>query len=418
MTRRVIAVAVAAAVLVAVAVAWLRVLSVAAVETVSVAPAEFRAQAFGTGTVEARVYVEVGSKITGRVVKLLHDQGDVVEQGELLAVLENDDLRQQRDQAAFTRQKALESVRFAEANLARARAGLAARQATVAKTVANAELARVTLDRFKRLHDRELVARQDLDVRSTELRAAEADVLNARAEIAALEAEVHSREVAVSMAEREVAATGAALGATEARLRDASIVAPFSGLVLSREVEPGTVIVPGVPAFKIIDPSTVWVRINLDESLLGTVRLGQSANVTLRSRPGRTFRGEVVRIREESDRVAEELAVEIRLVEAPPRLRVGEQADATIITRAVTHAMIVPATALVHRERQQTAVFVLEDGRARRQSITIAARDPKSGAVELVSGIGDGQRVVVGPRPYPSALKDGQRVRAAEPEIR
>ncbi|MBI2014784.1 MAG: biotin/lipoyl-binding protein, partial [Candidatus Rokubacteria bacterium] len=196
---RAIAAVVATVALGGLAVLWLRVLSVPAVETVTVAPREFRAQAFGTGTVEARVSVEVGSKITGRVVKLLGDQGDVVERGALLAVLESDDRRQQREQAGFARQKALESVRLEQAGGVRARASLEARRASITKAIANAELARVSFDRFKRLHDRELIARQDLDVRFTELRATEADVVNVRAEIAALEAEVQRSEVAVGM---------------------------------------------------------------------------------------------------------------------------------------------------------------------------------------------------------------------------
>ena len=411
-TRRVaIAIVIAAGALALFTGVWLRVLSVPAVQTVTVAPGEFQAQAFGTGTVEARVYVEVGSKITGRVVKLLHDQGDFIEQGALLTVLENDDLRQQRDQAIFARQKALEAVRLEQASLARARASFEARQAAITKTLANAELARVTFDRFKRLHDRELIARQDLDVRSAELRASEADVLGVRAEIAALEAEVRRSEVAIGMAEREAAAAGAALGVSESRLRDASVLAPFSGLILSREIEPGAVVVPGVPLFKMVDPRTVWVRINLDESLLGELRAGQRAEVTVRSRPGRTFAGEVVRIGQQSDRIAEELSVEIHLQERPPSLRIGEQAEAVIITHAANRARVLPAVALTRGP--EAAVFVVEDGRVRRRAVSIVARDPRSGLVQLGPELGDGAEVVAGPPPYPAALQDGQRIRRA-----
>lgn len=418
MRRRVAILASITAALVGVAVLGSRALSPAAVETVTVTPGEFRIRAFGTGTVEARVSVEVGSKITGRVVKLLRDQGDVVEQGALLALLDDDELRQQRDQALFARQKALESVRLEQAAWARARASVEARRAAIARTLAGAELARVTFDRFKRLHDRELIARQDLDVRSTELRAAEADVLNVRAEVAALDAEVRRSEAAVGMAEREAAAAGAALAASESRLRDASVFAPFSGVIVSREVEPGAVIVPGVALFKLIDPATVWVRINLDESLLGAVRLGQRAEVRARSRPGQTFPGEVVRIREESDRVAEELSVEIRFLERPPRLRIGEQADATIVTRTAAQARVVPASALVQDEPGRPTVVVVENGRARLRVVAVGGRDPKSGALELVAGLADGEQVVVGPPPFPHALKDGQRLRAVPGERR
>jgi HlyD family secretion protein len=416
--KRIVIVAAAGSILAAAAVVWVRVLGVAAVETVAMAPGEFRAQAFGTGTVEARVYVEVGSKVTGRVVKLLRDQGDTVRRGELLAVLDDEELVRQREQAAFVQMKAVETVPLERANLARARASLEARRAAIAKALANTELARVTFDRFKQLHDRELIARQDLDVRSTEVRSAEADLANSRAEAVALEADIHRSEAAIRMAEREVAVAGAELAASESRLRETSVTAPLSGLILSREVEPGAVVVAGVPVFKMVDPRTVWVRIHLDESLLGAVRLGQPAQVTLRSSPGRPFRGEVVRIGEESDRVAEELSVEIRLLEGPARLRIGEQAEATITTRAAAPARVLPASALVHAASGPPAVFVVEDGRARLRPVTIGERDPRSGAVELTAGIADGERVVVGPAPVPTTLRDGQRVRAARSETR
>jgi HlyD family secretion protein len=416
--RRILITGVAALVLAAGALVWLGVLGGTQVETLTMAPGDFRAQAFGTGTVEARVYVEVGTKVTGRVMRLLRDQGDTVRQGELLAVLDDEELLRQREQATFVRLKAVDSVPLERANLTRARASLDARRAAIAKALANTELARVTFDRYKRLHDRELIARQDLDVRSTELQAAEADLANQRAEAAALEAEIHRGEVAIRMAEREVAVAGAALAASESRLRETAVTAPLSGLILSREVEPGAVVVAGVPLFKMVDPATVWVRIHLDESLLGSVRLGQPARVTLRSSPGRAFRGEVVRIGEESDRVAEELSVEIRLLEAPPRLRIGEQAEATITTRSAAGAWVVPASALVHAAAGRSAVFVAEADRARLRPVTIGARDPKSGAVELIEGIGAGERVVVGPGPFPSTLRDGQRLRVTATEPR
>jgi HlyD family secretion protein len=410
--RKIVIAGGATAILAVALVLWLRVLGVAAVETVTMAPGEFRAQVFGTGTVEARVYVEVGSKVTGRVVRLLRDQGDTVEQGELLAVLDDEELLRQREQAMFVRLKAVESVSLERANLARARASLEARRAAISKAVASTELARVTFDRFKQLHDRALIARQDLDVRSTELRATEADVVNLRAEATALAADIDRGEVAIRMAEREVAVAGAALAASESRLRETTVMAPLSGLILSREVEPGGVVVAGVPVFKMVDPRTVWVRIHLDESLLGAVRLGQPAQVTLRSSPGHQFPGEVVRIGEESDRVAEELSVEIRLLEPPPRLRIGEQAEATITTRAASPARVLPGSALVHDAAGRPSVFVAESGRARLRPVTTGERDPRTGAVELMAGIADGERVVIGPAPIPTTLRDGQRVRA------
>jgi HlyD family secretion protein len=304
-------------------------------------------------------------------------------------------------------------VRLEQANLARARATLEAKRAAIGKALASAELARVTFARYRALHDRELIARQDLDVRSTELRVAEAEVENLRAETTALEAEVARCESAIRMAERETALARAALGVSESRLRDTSVHAPISGLILSRELEPGAVIVPGAPMFTMVDPATVWVRVNVDESLLGALDVGQRAEVTLRGSPGRTFAGRVVRIGEESDRVAEELPVEVRLDEPPAVLRIGQQAEASIITRAAPAATVLPAAAVV-RDSRGARVFVMDGGRARATSIAIRATDPRTGDVEVERGLTPGDRVITGPPPFPAALADGQRVSPAE----
>jgi multidrug efflux pump subunit AcrA (membrane-fusion protein) len=79
---------------------------------------------------------------------------------------------------------------------------------------------------------------------------------------------------------------------------------------------------------------------------------------------------------------------------------------------------VVPASALVPAASARSAVFVAEADRARLRPVTIGARDPKSGTVELTGGIGPGERVVVGPAPFPSALRDDQRLRVTRTEPR
>jgi HlyD family secretion protein len=223
-------------------------------------------------------------------------------------------------------------VQVERAVLARARARLEAGAAAVTKAVAIAELARATLDRSTRLHAQGVIARQEFDVHAADTQVAEAAVLTAKAELLALDADVQRAGIAIEIAEGAAASARAALAVSESRLRDAFVAAPFTGLIVARHVEPGAVVVPGSSLFTLVDPSTLWAAINLDERLLGELRVGQHAEIVVRSSPGRIFPGSVVRIREVSDRVAEELAVDIGFLEAPPRLRIGEQAEATVLT--------------------------------------------------------------------------------------
>ena len=111
---------------------------------------------------------------------------------------------------------------------------------------------------------------------------------------------------------------------------DTEISSPIDGFVVSREVEFGTAVSPGSPILKLADPASIWVTVFIDERDAGSLAVGDVADVALRSIAGRTFSGKVARIRRESDRVTEQLTVDIRFDDRPGRLTLGEQAEATI----------------------------------------------------------------------------------------
>ena len=212
----------------------------------------------------------------------------------------------------------------------RAQAALSAAEAIVAKARANRSLAYANAARWDKLAAAELVAKMDLDERANAAQLADAELKSAEALREAAAKEVAVQQVALNIVPQDIAATAAALASVQAKKADTVIASPIDGYVVSREIEPGTAINPGTPILKLADPRTIWVTVYVDEREAGSLEMGNTAEITLRSMPERTLTGKVARIRRESDRVTEQLTVDISLDHPPQTLRLGQQAEALI----------------------------------------------------------------------------------------
>ena len=138
--------------------------------------------------------------------------------------------------------------------------------------------------------------------------------------------------------------------------------------------------------------------------------VGNPAEVDLRSLSGRTLRGHVARIQRESDRVTEQLAVDIALDERAPRLILGEQAEALIRLPAVPGALVVPLAAVV-RHPEGLGVLVVTDGRLHFRMVRFGAADP-GGWIQVLDGLRPGEQVVVAPGRLAEPANEGRRVRS------
>jgi HlyD family secretion protein len=350
------------------------------VETVTLAERDLAARAYGNGTVEARVVAAVSSKGVGRIRELYADQGDAVRAGQLLAVLEDDDVSHQALQA--------------EAGVKRAAALLATEEAGLRKARASLELAERNEGRFRELADKGFVPRLDAEQQETAARLAAEEVGRCTA--------------AVEAARLEQAASAAGAGFAASRRRDMSIHAPGDGIVISRDMERGDTVSPGLPIFRIADPGRVWVRANVDESQLAGVSVGKEATIALRSAPGTRLRGKVARVGRESDRVTEELAVEVAFETPPGDFRLGEQAEVLIVTDTRKRAASLPAAALAARGKER-GVWALRDGRLEFRKVVVGIED-RDGFVEVLSGIGPETAVALPVPGKASKFRDGLRV--------
>jgi HlyD family secretion protein len=352
------------------------------VKTVKIERRDLTAQVYGNGTVEAKVIVGISSKITGRIVELYADQGDRVKRGQLLAKLENDDVLHQQRQS--------------EAGLNRSAAGLSVEKANLHKAQATLALAEKNALRFRTLAEKNLVSKLEAEQYDTSCQVAREEVARCRA--------------ALDAATMEQRASRAGLGFARSKVADTLIYAPQDGVIITRDLEKGGTVTPGVPIFTLADPETVWVKANVDESLLKGVAVGNKAVIALRSSPNEPFPGQVARLGHQSDRVTEELEVDVAFTPPLKNFRLGEQSDVYIIAGMKKDALSLPSGAMVTKDKKR-GVWIVADGKLAFKEVTIGIVDRRNFA-EIVTGLAGGVRVAVAPPPEMARFKEGMKVRA------
>lgn len=142
----------------------------------------------------------------------------------------------------------------------------------------------------------------------------------------------------------------------------------------------------GEPVFTLIDPQSVWVLGYIDESKAGEIKVGDPAEIVLRSLPSQPFHGRVARIEPESDRVNEERRVEVAFDRLPDDIHLGEQAEVYITTVRLAQAVLLPEAAIENLGSGRGTVWTVEDGSLQRRNVTLGHR-MLDGRYEITSGV-------------------------------
>ncbi len=334
-----------------------------AVRVQAVAARSFERRLTVQGTLEAKNYATVASRADGNLDAIWVDEGDVVVAG-------GTDLFQVD---AANRENALT---IAQQDLAVAKAALAVAKASAAKVEAESRKATLDFERYERLH-------KDGKVSPNEFEAAQVGNAQAKAGIAVAEAQT-------DLAERQVKQAEAALAIAEKNLADAKLVAPLSGIVSARYVEPGEQMSVGKPVLRIDDVSVVEAAAYLPAQYYAEVRSGETK-----------FRLGV------GGRAAGTHAVTYRSPTIDPTLRTfeikglleqpgdavvpGQMADLTLVFE--TRQGLGVATAAVLVRSGQTVVFVAQDGQALARPVETGLQN--DGWTEILSGLEAGETVVI-----------------------
>jgi RND family efflux transporter MFP subunit len=331
-----------------------------------------------SGYVTARREATVSSKITGKVMEVLVEEGLRVEEGQVLARLDDSNVR---------------------TALAHAEAVLAATQSSLAETQVRLEEARRELRRVEALVATRIATEADLD--------------RAQAGVKSLEARLARQVADIQVAGREV-------DMRRQELADTVIRAPFTGIVTIKSAQPGEMISPisagggftRTGICTLVDMTSLEIEVDVGESYINRVTPGQAVEATLDAYPDWKIPCKVIAIIPTADRQKSTVKVRIGFDQLDPRIlpemavRVafrgegGPDADAGVV---------VPKAAL-RTENGRDTVWVVQNDRATRKTVTTEAATGDQ--MTVTKGLAAGERVIV---EAPARLRDGARVRELQP---
>jgi len=241
-----------------------------------------------SGNIEAHESL-VGFKVQGTIVDLPVQEGQQVEEGALLARLEDADFKQKVriDQA---------TVAVRQSNLALTLAGtreqeIRASQQAMIDAQADLDEKKLDNDRAQQLFSKDEIAAQDRDLAATALKRAEANFHAAQQRYN--EAVEGSRKEDIAIARANLAQANANLGLSRIDESYTTLRAPSAGVIAVREAELGEVVAPGSPVVTLDDLDQLWLRAYVAEPDLGRIRWGQDATITTDSFPGKQYRGRI-----------------------------------------------------------------------------------------------------------------------------
>lgn len=319
------------------------------------------------GTVQAKLFSTLSSKVMGSVIQVTVDAGQPVKKDQPLVVL-----AQQQIDADYQR---------ALAALDEARRGRAAAESAVRMAEANAELAKATFGRYRQLVAGESVSPQEFDEVKAKYEAAMSATAQAESMLAA--------------ARKRVAGARAAVTAAAATTRDMTIQAPYDGVIAEKLVEPGDLASPGRPLVRLEGREGYRVVFVLEEAAIGLVRIGQLLDVKIPTVSDQPIQGTVETISSVAD--AATRSVEVKLSLPPlPALRSGQFAR-VFIPGTIAEKLRIPESALV-KKGQLTGVYKVDADHTVRFRLVRTGRTV-SGSVEILSGMNAGDRFVLAPGP-------------------
>ncbi len=356
------------------------------VQTATVGREDLQAKVTANGKVQAQRKVDISATIAGQVTHLAVKEGDRVKKGQFLLQID----------AANPRAAARSSEAFMQALLRDLEA-------------------RLDFRRAEENHRANIIANADLDHARTGLATAEA---------------------AVQGAEQRVGQARATLEGAKDTLSKTTVLAPIDGIVTAKRVEEGEVAVigvlnqPGTVLVTVSDMSVVETEMEVDETSIPTVALGQEARIRIDAYPNQTFSGVVTEVGSspiikatgQAPNEAIKFKVKIQIKNPPEGIKPGLSVQADILTGFRGQALVVPLQALVLKEierkpgeapvpgakREEEGVYLMDAQKARFQAIKTGLLGELS--VEVQEGLKGGETVITGPFKALRTLKPGDAV--------
>ena len=346
----------------------------AGLKTTAVAREDLAKVVLATGKIEPLTKVELKSRASGVVEKLLVDVSDSVEIGQVVAELDKSILEAR--------------VREARGSFDASRAEL--EKAEIEAEPTEFEYAGKDLQRARELFDKQLISSADMDTSEKNLRLASSRYQAARSRLAVARAQVIRAQAELDRAEEE--------------LRNSLIVSPVAGIVLGRDVEVGNAVASvisaasgGTQIMTIADVSRMHVKGKIPESDVGKISVGMPARIGVDSYRDETFQGKVSRISplgKEQDNITS-FEVEVVIANDTRKLRTGMTANAEIILEEHPATLVIPEASIIYGDASSTSVEVPDPSDpSGKKKVSIKTGISNGVKTEIVEGLKEKDLVV------------------------
>jgi HlyD family secretion protein len=392
----------------------------------------------GTGQVKPKTYVNVGATSFGRITHLYVKEGDHVKKGQVIATVEN-----VQPEANVESQKA--TISAAKTDISSYIAAERTADANVAHAKADLEQKQLDWDRAQSLYKAGIMAKQDYDAKKA---AYDTDV----ASVSQADAQLNQAKAQTASARGHLDQQVAQLRFNEDALSKTVSIAPFDGIVTNLPVREGETVVVGIQnaegstLMTIADMSVVTAEVKVDETDIVNIKIGQPAEVSVDAIPGKSFKGHVTLVGDQAllrstgvatsqsttgTEEAKDFKVVVTLDMPTDELRPGLSTTAKITTAAKPNVLSLPIQALTmytppapanngNVEAASTAtgpkvapvqgVYVVDKdahGKQRAKFVPVTTGITGATDIEVLSGLQDGQEIVIGPYKTLRTLKNG-----------
>jgi RND family efflux transporter MFP subunit len=333
--------------------------------------------------------VDVHAKVAGYIQKIYVDVGDHVKQGQTLAILEVPELAAQLSGADAALRRAKEEIRREQGDVQRAESAHAAAHSMYLRLKQASE------------QQKGLVAQQEVD--------------DAQAKDLETEAQVSSAEAALSAAEQQVEMSAANQKQYNAMSNYTRIVAPFTGVVTMRYADTGSLVAAGtssstqaIPVVRVAEVSKLRLVLPIPESLAAQIHLGDPVKVRVQAL-NKDITGKVSRFAASLDMQTRTMQTEIDFGNRDNQLIPGMYAETQLTLAERPGALSVPLEAVTQNGNNATVLFLTPQNTVEEHKVTLGIQGRSR--VEVVSGLSEGDRVVIGNR---SQFRDGEKVQPKE----
>ena len=354
------------------------------------------------------------SKVSGYIRKIHVERGDFVKEGQLLAEIDDLELRASAEQARAALLSSQAGLEVARSTLEGQKANLENQRANLAKARAVAANDGRQADRMKTLFEKGMVSALDWDNARTNSDSSRASTDAAEAQLRLAGVQITTQESQVRLAEAQVETFRSALSLAQSNLSNTRLTAPFAGFIAQRNLDQGAAVsgqsagttTTSVGILLIQDIASVKVQLEVPERDIGRVKVGAGVRVTADPYKGEVFAGSIARVVHNLDPRSRTMGVEVEIPNPGARLNPGMFARVEAVVDTRTGVLTIPLEALRVGDGRPS-VMVVRNNVVEPVAIEVGAADPRG--VEVVKGLGAGDQVILQGK---DLVRQGQKVRA------